>query len=173
MPRNLSIVDNHGLCPQCKIATVVRKSNRGTMPRCTSCLELNRMGRNSRQIIARKSGLWLVHYNKNGVRYGREAEHRRYFISRLKLFGLTEFWWDNKEKKCDICGITLLPPTAKHYNSEWCFDHNHSCCGEDKGCPECFRGLICNSCNKGLGNFKDNEGILLSAIEYLRKKQPI
>lgn len=30
------------------------------------------------------------------------------------------------------------------------------------------RGLLCNSCNLGLGHFKDNEEFLLSAIQYLK-----
>ena len=31
------------------------------------------------------------------------------------------------------------------------------------------RGLLCNSCNKGLGDFKDNTLYLLKAIKYLEK----
>lgn len=30
-----------------------------------------------------------------------------------------------------------------------------------------LRGLLCINCNKGLGNFKDNIGLLVKAIEYL------
>lgn len=33
------------------------------------------------------------------------------------------------------------------------------------------RGLLCSSCNTGLGNFKDNVESLYAAIEYLNKKQ--
>ncbi len=31
------------------------------------------------------------------------------------------------------------------------------------------RGILCQECNHGIGNFKDNPVLLLSAIEYLRK----
>jgi len=31
------------------------------------------------------------------------------------------------------------------------------------------RGLLCNQCNYGLGNFKDNQALLYNAINYLRK----
>jgi len=31
------------------------------------------------------------------------------------------------------------------------------------------RGLLCNQCNAGLGNFKDNLESLRSAVEYLSK----
>lgn len=30
------------------------------------------------------------------------------------------------------------------------------------------RGLLCSSCNQGLGNFKDNIANLLAAVEYLK-----
>lgn len=31
------------------------------------------------------------------------------------------------------------------------------------------RGILCNDCNKGLGNFKDNIDLLLNAVSYLSK----
>lgn len=33
-----------------------------------------------------------------------------------------------------------------------------------------IRGLLCHGCNTGLGLFKDNKGLLMSAIKYLAKK---
>lgn len=38
-------------------------------------------------------------------------------------------------------------------------DHNHE--------SNKFRGMLCNHCNRGLGNFKDNIEILKKAILYL------
>lgn len=48
-------------------------------------------------------------------------------------------------------------------------DHNHECCPGKKSCSKCFRGLICSSCNKGLGYFKDSILNLRNAIEYLQR----
>lgn len=54
---------------------------------------------------------------------------------------------------CKICG-----KYQQHENLA--VDHNHKT-GK-------VRGLLCSSCNKGLGYFKDNPIILKEAIKYLR-----
>ena len=41
-------------------------------------------------------------------------------------------------------------------------DHNHKT-GE-------IRGVLCNHCNTGIGMFKDNEDLMLRAIEYIKHK---
>ena len=46
-------------------------------------------------------------------------------------------------------------------------DHDHNCCSGEKTCGDCIRGILCRSCNRGLGAFKDNMKYLQSAIEYL------
>ena len=56
--------------------------------------------------------------------------------------------------RCDICGTP-----ESELNRRLCMDHNHDT-GE-------FRGLICQHCNKGLGNFRDSKIVLRNAISYL------
>ncbi len=49
-------------------------------------------------------------------------------------------------------------------------DHDHECCPHDKNskkCGKCIRGLLCVSCNSGLGLFSDNVSYLNNAIIYL------
>lgn len=58
-----------------------------------------------------------------------------------------------QDNKCAICGNTQ--------NKALAVDHNHTT-GE-------VRGLLCTSCNVGLGLFKDRIDLLLQAIEYLKK----
>ncbi|MBR7133885.1 MAG: Hpy99I family type II restriction endonuclease [Clostridia bacterium] len=59
---------------------------------------------------------------------------------------------------CPICKKTTIPGLT----SKVVCDHDHK-----TGLP---RAWICDSCNTGLGRFKDDIELLNSAIEYLEKK---
>ena len=48
-------------------------------------------------------------------------------------------------------------------------DHDHTCCPGPHSCGKCVRGLLCGSCNTGIGMLGDNENGLLRALEYLRR----
>jgi hypothetical protein len=63
--------------------------------------------------------------------------------------------WKAQEGKCKICG--KKPKDGSYL----CVDHNAQT-GE-------IRGLLCNQCNKGLGDFKDNPDSLRKAVEYLEE----
>ncbi len=54
-------------------------------------------------------------------------------------------------------------PELPHFSKGLCVDHDHKT-GE-------IRGLLCDSCNNGLGRFKDNPEILASALSYLQNRQ--
>ena len=58
---------------------------------------------------------------------------------------------------CDICGGRA--DSGDQRNSRLCIDHDHRT-GE-------FRGLLCSSCNIGIGKFRDDVAILKAAMEYL------
>lgn len=79
---------------------------------------------------------------------------------------------EKQDGKCAIC--KTLPITNKKGYS-FAVDHDHNCCNNSnarvKGysCGRCVRGLLCNNCNVGLGNFKDSIELLISAEAYLRK----
>lgn len=57
-------------------------------------------------------------------------------------------------EKCLICEAR---------DSDFHVDHCHST-GE-------VRGILCGTCNRGLGQFKDNITILLSAVDYLNQSK--
>ena len=46
-------------------------------------------------------------------------------------------------------------------------DHDHACCGGDKSCGECVRGLLCNKCNVALGLVNDDPAVLQGLVDYL------
>lgn len=88
------------------------------------------------------------------------AKSRFYRKRNLKLsYGITLDVYDQMEslqnKKCRICGYEI------NDGEVLCVDHNHAT-GK-------IRGLLCNNCNTGLGMFKDNPDVLLSAINYLKE----
>jgi hypothetical protein len=57
---------------------------------------------------------------------------------------------------CAICGIP-----ATDMRRELSVDHNHE--------TNKIRGLLCDHCNLGLGNFRDSTTLLSVAIEYLER----
>jgi len=72
-------------------------------------------------------------------------------------YGLSQeeylFKIDKQNNLCAIC-------KEKQLGKVLCVDHDHK--------TNKVRDLLCNHCNIGLGNFKDNIKILQSAIEYLQ-----
>ena len=64
----------------------------------------------------------------------------------------------NEQKHtCAICNGLQLHGGPLH------IDHDHK--------TKKVRGLLCNRCNTGLGQFEDNTERLKNAIEYLRKTE--
>jgi len=66
-----------------------------------------------------------------------------------------------QEDKCALCGDAFVD--TPH------IDHSHECCPSHKSCPDCRRELLCGTCNRGLGMFKDSPALLQRAIDYLVK----
>lgn len=59
-----------------------------------------------------------------------------------------------QNNKCKICSV-------HNSTKPLCVDHSHT--------TNSVRGLLCGTCNKGLGRFKDDVKLLTLAIEYLTK----
>lgn len=58
--------------------------------------------------------------------------------------------------RCAICGAMPERLASMHIDHD--HDHGH------------LRGLLCSSCNQGLGLFKDDPALLLRAAVYLRQR---
>lgn len=78
------------------------------------------------------------------------------------LFKITPEQYDQKLAEQDgRCAICLRFMEKPH------MDHDHRCCPGRRSCGECLRGLICFSCNTGLGHFTDDPAVLRLALNYL------
>lgn len=84
----------------------------------------------------------------------RRKEHLR------KKYGMSwedyKKMWIEQEGCCAICKTYQL-----ELKSILCVDHNHT--------TNQVRGLLCHSCNHGIGKFRDKISLLQSAIDYLKK----
>jgi len=64
--------------------------------------------------------------------------------------------WDKQNGCCPICGIRFETEDSCR------IDHNHT--------TGIVRGLLCASCNTGIGLLKDSSEILIKASEYLNEQ---
>lgn len=78
-------------------------------------------------------------------------------VKRARKYGMSvhdlDNMYDEQEGLCAICSRRLPP--------QFCIDHCHST-GK-------VRGLLCYSCNSGIGLMQDSPAVLKSAIEYLQR----
>ncbi len=65
--------------------------------------------------------------------------------------------WEQQNGRCAICQCEL--------DQKYHIDHDHG--------TEVVRGLLCRSCNLGLGFFRDSEARLLLAVQYLEQSRAV
>jgi len=89
---------------------------------------------------------------------------REYDINRLYGMSLADYdkLFKDQHGRCAICNTHVNELSSKR-KKNLCVDHCHET-GE-------IRGLLCDSCNRGIGLFKDNPNILNKASLYLSKLQ--
>lgn len=75
-------------------------------------------------------------------------------------------WQKLYELQLGVCSICKSPEKSGKRLS---VDHDHRCCEGKRSCGKCIRGLICASCNNGLGRFKDSPELLRAAANYLER----
>lgn len=86
----------------------------------------------------------------------REQEYKKKYKITLKEYNSK---LESQNGVCAICKGT--------WSRVLVVDHDHSCCPGEKTCGNCLRGLLCGSCNAGLGWFKNSPEIMRAAIEYI------
>lgn len=68
--------------------------------------------------------------------------------------------YSSQDGLCAICGTDEPKKNSKSYS--FAVDHCHS--------TGAVRGLLCDQCNTGLGQFRDDPDLLRNAIQYLNKE---
>lgn len=124
--------------------------------RCKLCqFERNRSWekRNPEKVKQNRRQSYLRHCE----RYAEESIFRQRKITKEEYLNLVQI----QENKCAICFQEESVIKRKDKTvSPLCIDHDHKSGN--------IRGLLCARCNAGLGNFKESEARLLSAINYIR-----
>lgn len=65
-------------------------------------------------------------------------------------------------------GVCYLCQRARGASKRLSVDHDHECCSGRTSCGECVRGLLCTTCNKLLGHFRDDVVTFQRCIDYLK-----
>lgn len=156
-------------CSRCKETKPVSEFHKATKAAdglqgfCKACAktaydkwrEDNREAVNERMRGIRKN--WTEERRQHSREWQRDYNREK---SRFKKYGITkEQYLQMVEDQEGLCAICRKPYDWE--NSALYIDHCHTT-GK-------VRGLLCRTCNKGLGYFHDDVAVLARAIEYLKK----
>lgn len=101
-------------------------------------------------------------YYRHSEEYRKKRIQQATKQNRKRKYGISPEEFDNLLKSqnysCAICSVHL---DGSRFSLKGQLDHCHK--------TKKVRGILCGQCNTSLGNFKEDEDILLSAIQYLRK----
>lgn len=101
---------------------------------------------------------------KNDLRRGSQRVREYNRIKQLERYGVTVAQHDAmllaQNGRCAICG-NRPNPNGIRAASRLHLDHDHL-----TGAP---RDLLCNSCNNGIGRFRDDPALLRAAAEYIER----
>lgn len=147
------------LCKKCKTEKLVAEfpvSKVSIIHECRTCERIRRKANRDKNLEKYRS--FARNYaRKNYQRIGKNA-------NLVSKYGLTLEQYnslrDKQDYKCAICN--------KHeskFTKALHVDHNHKT-GK-------VRGLLCDSCNRAIGHFKEDPKAIASAIEYIRTHTPM
>lgn len=135
---------------------------------CTKCRQLKpvaefyacRTGKRAGELRTECKGCRKEYINRWRKNKGLVRSREQHLWTNYKI-RLTEYerLLEEQGGKCAVCES---PSTDGEC---FCVDHDHST-GE-------IRGLLCKSCNFGLGFFKDSTERLMKAAEYLRRGRTV
>jgi hypothetical protein len=154
------------ICPNCKRERTYKTKNgylKGITKNCKSCANsISRGGNGFTRFCScgnpkyEKSSTLCVacHLKRSSIYHSQSYRFRKY--------GVTRDWYEEEVKKgCAICKKPL-EANSKIKRERGHIDHCHTS-GKT-------RGVLCDLCNKGLGQFRDDIKVLEQAIKYLKER---
>lgn len=131
--------------------------DRQTKPRkCSKCLRMLPPD----QFNQIRNSLWCKECRSSYEKSWRKSKVLGYGIAYKYGLTLDEYGYMLKSQN-GLCAICLAPLSRDNGVG---VDHDHRF---QKGDKVGVRGLLCFSCNKGIGDFRDNPDTLLKAMDYL------
>ena len=136
----------HRICPTCAAT-------------CSGCgIALTKENQDSRSFEKRKCYVCKHCVSERIKKHSSPEKQRDYDLKRF--YGITqreyEIILEKQDGKCAICLVS-----SDDYGKRFHVDHCHT--------TNKVRGLLCSSCNTGVGMFKDNSDILTKAAQYVDK----
>lgn len=151
------------LCSKCKQEKPVELFHKnpalksGLRSNCKECIK--RYLQTNADLIKKKKKIYCNN-NKDKIRdyYKKNAKKiREHYLKKTYSISFEQLrqMFLSQEGRCAICSKVFNKRKDVHV------DHNHNT-GE-------VRGLLCSSCNRGIGYLRDDSSILLKAASYLNK----
>lgn len=148
------------LCPNCQLTKPFlefgsnKRSPHGISTYCKPCTnERQRVIRASPEGGQKHRDATKSWRQNNVTRHADNNRKWRYGVAH----GTYDKLFELQNGKCAICKTTEAGGKAKNFHVDHCHSTNF------------VRGLLCTSCNSGLGRFKDSEVYLRAAADYLSK----
>lgn len=146
----------HKVCTYCKEKKSLEEFNRnnqgiaGRTSRCKLCLKATR---EAKEVRRPKQQAWNAKNKHKLFEYHLRSEYN------LTVEEYAWIWYA-QDGICALCDAT----------DDLCIDHDHNCCSGRKSCGKCVRGLLCHSCNKGLGFIEQNPEKFLTRVPIYLKR---
>lgn len=143
-------------CDTTKLVGEFHKDGKSRDGLCAYCKECNRAkarkwaGENPERVKAQAQKRQSLGLNRAQIRF------RKYGIGATEYAALLA----SQGEACAICGRAA---SGRKDSTELCVDHCHT--------SNEIRGLLCHSCNRGLGLLQDSEEVLEKALAYLRRSR--
>lgn len=122
---------------------------------CIACSRIDEIERNRKKSKAARA--------RDAVRARRHSLRVNHGLTVEEFHTL----FDGQEGLCGVCSRHMCNCPGLKCASKAVVDHDHHLSGRAS-----VRGLVCNACNKGMGNLRDTPRLLRNAAAYIEAGHP-